>query len=205
VAESGRVCGLLALEDEPRPEAIGAVAELRRLGVSRIALVTGDNPETAAALAAYLGIDDVRAGLLPDEKVEAVESLRAGARQPPGSATRRGDPRPTVAFVGDGINDAPALAAADVGIALGEGATDAAVETAHVAIISGDVSRLPWLVRHSRRVVAVIRVNITFALAVKAAFVVLTAAGHASLWSAVAADMGASLLVIANSLRLLRD
>ncbi|MFZ5785435.1 MAG: heavy metal translocating P-type ATPase, partial [Acidobacteriota bacterium] len=199
VGEGAAPCGLLALEDAPRPTAAEAVRSLRRLGISRIALVTGDNPETAAAVAAAVGINDVRASLLPEGKVEAVDALRSPDPLPGSAAERR-----WVAFVGDGINDALALAAADVGIALGECATDAAMETADVTIISGDLRRVPWLIRHSRRVVAVIRANVAAALAVKAAFVVLIAIGHASLWLAIAADMGVSLLVIANSLRLLR-
>jgi Cd2+/Zn2+-exporting ATPase len=196
VGEDGHICGLIALEDEPRPSAAAAVAELWRLGIERTALVTGDNPETAAAVARAVGITDVHAGLLPEEKIAVVERLRAAA----------GGRRPAaVAFVGDGINDAPALAAADLGIAAGAGATDAAIETADVALVSGDLGRIPWLVRHSRRTLAVIRANVAFALAIKALFVALALAGHASLWAAIAADMGASLLVIANALRLLRS
>jgi Cd2+/Zn2+-exporting ATPase len=196
VAEDSHVCGMIALEDAPRPTAAAAVAELGRLGAGRTALVTGDNRETAAAIARAVGISDVHAGLLPEEKVAVVERMRTAT----GS---RG--RDAVAFVGDGINDAPALAAADLGIASGDGATDAAIETADVALVSADLTRLPWLIRHSRRTIAVIRANVAFALAVKALFVVLTLAGNASLWSAIAADMGASLLVIANALRLLRS
>jgi Cd2+/Zn2+-exporting ATPase len=195
VGRDGHVCGLIALEDDPRPEAGRAVEELRRLGCERISLLSGDNRATVEAIGARVGIDEVRAGLLPDDKLAQVEALRRSA-----GGSRYG----LVAFVGDGINDAPALAAADVGIACGERATDAAIETADVALIGPALTRIPWLVAHSRRVLNVIRVNVAFALAVKAAFVLLTVVGHASLWAAIAADMGASLLVIGNSLRLLR-
>jgi Cd2+/Zn2+-exporting ATPase len=197
VGEDGHVCGLIALEDEPRAGTAAAVAALRRLGVDRLALLTGDNRETAEAVGRAVGLTDVRAALLPDEKVTEVERLR--------SAAGADGLRAAVAFVGDGINDAPALAAADLGVAVGQGASDAAIETADVAFVTADLARLPWLIGHSRRTLAVIRANVAFALAVKAAFVVLTLAGHASLWAAIAADMGASLLVIANALRLLRS
>jgi Zn2+/Cd2+-exporting ATPase len=196
VGRDGQVLGLIALEDAPRPEAGRAVEELRRLGCSRISVLSGDNRETVEAIAARVGIDAVHAGLLPEDKLAQVEELRRSAG---------GSRNSLVAFVGDGINDAPALAAADVGIAYGERATDAAIETADVALIGPALTRIPWLVAHSRRVLAVIRVNVAFALTVKAAFVLLTVLGHASLWAAIAADMGASLLVIGNSLRLLRE
>jgi Cd2+/Zn2+-exporting ATPase len=196
VGEDSHVCGLVALEDEPRATAAAAIAGLQRLGVGRLALVTGDNRETAEAIGRAVGLTEVRAGLLPEEKVAEVERLRDAAA---------GRARAAVAFVGDGINDAPALAAADLGVAVGQGASDAAIETADVALVSADLTRLPWLVGHSRRMLGVIRANVAFALAVKAVFVAATLLGHASLWAAIAADMGASLLVIANALRLLRS
>ncbi len=187
VGRDDHVCGLLAAADAPRPEAAEAIAELHRLGIERTVMLTGDNPETAAEIARLVGIDEVHAGLLPEDKTATLEELRAAG---------------PLAFVGDGINDAPALALADLGIAMGAG-TDAALETAHVALMADDLAKIPWLVAHARHVLAIIRVNIFFALAVKALFVILTFAGHASLWAAIAADMGASLAVIFNALRLL--
>jgi Zn2+/Cd2+-exporting ATPase len=183
------VCALVAVADGVRAEAAPAVSELHRLGIERTIVLSGDNRGTAEAIARAVGIDEARADLLPDEKVTAIEELVARYGQ--------------VAMVGDGINDAPALAAASLGIAMGGAGSDAAIETADVALVADDLSRLPWLVRHSRRTLAVIRWNVAFALGVKAVFVVLAAAGWATLWSAIAADMGASLLVIAHSLRLL--
>ena len=197
VGRDSHVCGLVTLEDAPRPEAGAAVAALRKLGCGRVALLSGDNRETAEAIAAEVGITEVHAALLPDDKATVIDELRRSLAITTGK-------KGLVAFVGDGINDAPALAAADLGIAFGERATDVAIETADVALIGPALTRIPWLVAHSRRVLRVIRANIAFALAVKAAFVLLTVLGSASLWAAIAADMGASLLVIANSLRLLR-
>jgi Cd2+/Zn2+-exporting ATPase len=190
VGNADHVCGLLAVADEVRPESRAAVAALHAAGVRRVALLTGDHAPTAAAVAREVGIDEVRSELLPDDKLAAVEELvaRDGA----------------VAMVGDGVNDAPALARATLGVAMGEAGTDAAIESADVALMSDDLGKLAWLVGHSRRTLAVIRANVTFALAVKAAFVVLAFAGWTSLWAAIAADMGATLLVVANALRLLR-
>jgi Cd2+/Zn2+-exporting ATPase len=187
---SNHVCGLVALADEVRPAAAAALNELRSAGVEHLIMLTGDNRPTAEAIAAKAGVDEVRAELLPEDKVAAIESLVAKYGQ--------------VGMIGDGVNDAPALARASVGIAMGAAGTDAAIETADIALMADDLSKLPWLIRHSRRVLGVVRQNIVFSLAVKLAFVILTFAGISSLWGAIAADMGASLLVIANGLRLLR-
>src|SRR5262249_26232942 len=145
---------------------------------------------TADAIGRQAGVDDVKAELLPVDKVAAIEELVLEF----GSA----------GMVGDGVNDAPALARASLGIAMGAIGSDAAIETADIALMSDDLTRLPWLINHSRRTLNIIRQNIIFALAVKGLFVALTIVGHASMWSAIAADMGASLLVIMNGLRLLR-
>ncbi len=190
VGNEEHVCGLIALADKVRPQARQTIQELRLAGVEHLIMLTGDNQPTAQAIARAIGVDEYRAEMLPADKVTVVEDLVA----------RYGE----VAMVGDGVNDAPALARATVGIAMGAIGSDAAIETADIALMSDDLTRLPWLIRHSRRTLAVIRQNISFSLAVKALFVVLTLIGFASLWAAIAADMGASLLVIFNGLRLLR-
>ena len=190
VGNETHVCGLIALADAVRPAAKDAIRDLKELGVIRVVMLTGDNEATARAVGKDAGVDDVRAGLLPEEKVAAVEALVAEFG--------------TVAMVGDGVNDAPALARASLGIAMGAAGTDAAIETADVALMSDDLRKLPWLIRHSRRTMSVIRQNVAFSLAVKLVFVILTFAGYSSLWAAIAADTGASLLVIFNGLRLLR-
>jgi Cd2+/Zn2+-exporting ATPase len=152
-------------------------------------MLTGDNEGTARAVAEAVGIDEFRAELLPEDKVAAVEELVEKYER--------------VAMVGDGINDAPAMARATVAIAMGVAGSDAAIETADIALMSDDLSRIPWLIKHSRRVLGTIKSNIWFALSTKAVFLALALLGLATLWMAIAADMGASLLVIANSLRLL--
>jgi Cd2+/Zn2+-exporting ATPase len=184
------VCGLVALADEVRPGVAASLSELRAAGIEHLIMLTGDNRPTAEAVAASTGVDEVLAELLPEDKVTAIESLVAKYDR--------------VAMIGDGVNDAPALARASVGIAMGAAGTDAAIETADIALMADDLSRLPWLIRHSRRVLSVVRQNIIFSLGVKLAFVALTFAGISSLWGAIAADMGASFLVIANGLRLLK-
>jgi Cd2+/Zn2+-exporting ATPase len=191
IGNDKHVCGLIALADEIRRGARESLDELRIAGIEHLIMLTGDNRHTAEAIAAKLGIVEVHAELLPEDKVAVIESL-VGKYQ-------------RVAMVGDGVNDAPALARATVGIAMGSAGTDAAIETADIALMSDDLSRLPWLVRHSRRVLTMVRQNITFSLIVKLAFVELTFAGISSLWGAITADMGASLLVIFNGLRLLRN
>jgi Cd2+/Zn2+-exporting ATPase len=190
VGNDDHVCGLLAVADAVRPEAAAVVAELRRLGVEHLVLLTGDNRPTARAVADAVGIEEVAADLLPEDKVAAVEAL----------VERWGG----AAMVGDGVNDAPALARSTLGIAMGAAGSDAALETADVALMADDLGRLPWLIRHSRRTLRVIRQNVAFALGVKVVVFALALAGVATLWLAIAADMGASLLVIANGLRLLR-
>ena len=135
------------------------------------------------------GIDEFQAELLPEDKLTSIEQLV--------------DAYQHVAMIGDGVNDAPAMARSSIGIAMGAIGSDAAIEAADIALMSDDLSKLPWLIRHSKRALSIIRQNITLSLAVKAMFVVLTFTGFASLWAAIAADMGVSLLVILNALRLL--
>ncbi len=190
VGNARHVCGLIAVADTIRPEAREVVKQLHAAGIERVVMLTGDNRVTAEAIAREVGIDEVHAELLPEDKLVKIEALVA----------RHG----AVAMVGDGVNDAPALARASLGIAMGVIGSDAAIETADIALMTDDISRLPWLVRHAKRTLAVIRQNIAFSLGVKAVFVVLTFAGMASLWGAIAADVGASLLVVGNALRLLR-
>jgi len=190
VAAGGRAIGLVAVADDARRSGRAAIGMLRAQGIARIALLTGDNRTAARALADELGIDETDAELLPEDKVEAVARLRA----------RYGP----VAMVGDGVNDAPALAAADVGVAMGAIGTDAALETADIALMADELLRIPYAIRLSRATVRTIRANIVFALALKAVFLGLGVVGLATLWMAVVADMGASLVVIANGLRLLR-
>lgn len=190
VGTDDHVCGLISLADTVRPESPAIIEALRGAGIEHVIILTGDNRGTAEAVAHETGVDEVRAELLPHEKVLAVEEL----------VRHYG----TVAMVGDGINDAPALGRATLGIAMGGGGTDAAIEAGDVALMSDDISKLPWLVRHSQRTLSIIRQNIGLSLAVKLLFAVLTALGYASLWAAIAADMGVSLVVIANALRLLR-
>ncbi|MBS1766968.1 MAG: heavy metal translocating P-type ATPase [Acidobacteria bacterium] len=183
--------GFIALADAMRPDAAKVIQSLYQAGITKLVMLTGDNLGTAQAVARQAGVKDLRAELLPEDKVKAIDELVAAHGQ--------------VAMVGDGVNDAPAMARASLGIAMGAMGSDAAIETADIALMQDDLTRLPWLIGHSRRAMGIIRQNIAFALAVKAVFVVLTLMGHASLWAAIAADMGASLLVIFNGLRLLRD
>jgi Cd2+/Zn2+-exporting ATPase len=189
IGNDEHVCGFIAVADRVRPAAKAVVAELRAAGIERVVMLTGDNKGTGQAIGRETGVDEVKAELLPEDKVKAVEDLVGRYGQ--------------VAMVGDGVNDAPAMARATLGIAMGAAGTDAAIETADIALMSDDLSRLPWLIRHSRRTLSVIRQNIIASLGVKAVFVALTLLGHASLWAAIAADTGMSLLVVVNALRLL--
>jgi Cd2+/Zn2+-exporting ATPase len=191
VAVDGVPAGALAVVDEPREAVRESLDLLRAHGIRKIAMLTGDHAAAANALAASVGIDEVRAGLLPGDKAEAVAELRR----------KYG----TLAMVGDGVNDAPALATADVGIAMGAAGSAAALETADVALMADELPKIIYAVRLSRATARNIRANIAFSLVLKGAFLVMAVMGMATLWMAVAADMGASLLVIANALRLLRE
>jgi len=190
VGSENQALGFISIADSLRPEARGAIDKLRNLGVHHIVMLTGDNQGTAWAIAGRLGLDKTKAELLPADKVRVVQEL----------VRKHGK----VGMVGDGVNDAPAMAAATTGIAMGAVGTDAALETADVVLMSDDLTRLPFAVRLSRATLRAIRQNISLALAIKAVFIALAIPGLATLWMAVFADAGASLIVIANSLRLLR-
>ena len=191
VARNGIAIGAIGIADEMRDGAPEALDVLRVQGVKHLAMLTGDQQAAAQAFAKAVGVDEVRFELLPEDKVANVQALRAM--------------HGSVAMIGDGINDAPALAAADVGIAMGAAGTDVALETADVALMADELGKIAYAIRLSRATIRNIRANIVFSLVLKAGFLVLAIAGVATLWMAVAADMGASLLVIANSLRLLRE
>ena len=181
---------VIALADTPRPGVTRTLRDLERAGIGHIALLTGDNVAAARAVATDAGIADYRAELLPEDKVAAVRALRE----------RYG----SVAMVGDGVNDAPALAAATIGIAMGGAGSDTALETADVVLMADDLSKLPFAIDLGRRALAVIRQNVAFALLAKALALLLVFPGWLTLWLAILSDMGATLLVVANSLRLLR-
>ncbi len=181
--------GMIAIQDAVRKEAADVLRELRSLGATELAMLTGDNPETGKAVASLLPMDAVHAGLLPEQKIALVrEAVEKGKK---------------VAMVGDGINDAPALAMATVGVVMGAAGTDVALEAGDVVLMGDGVRKLPVAVRLGRRTLRLIRFNVAFALGTKAVFLVLATAGMATLWMGVAADMGASLLVIGNGMRLL--
>lgn len=195
-AQTVVVCGMdreawavLGIADPLRPEVNWVVAELKALGLAPVVMLTGDNEATAHAMAGRAGIEHVRAGLLPEEKAAEVERLLHNHRH--------------VAMVGDGVNDALALSQASLGITLGRQGTDIARESADVVFMANDLSRLPFLVRHARRTLAVIKQNIALALLLKVGFLAAAMAGMATLWMAVLADMGATFLVTFNGLRLL--
>ena len=186
--EREAIC-ILALQDSARHQSRRAVDRLRELGVARLLMLSGDHASAAGQIADSVGIEQMSSGLLPDQKVAAVEELIKAHH--------------TVAMVGDGINDAPALAASSVGIAMGVAGSDVALETADVVLMSDDLSKIPYLIGLSRHTMAIIRSNIMIALGVKLLFLILSATGVATLWMAVLADDGAALAVILNGLRVL--
>jgi Cd2+/Zn2+-exporting ATPase len=184
------VLAVFSVADTIKPNARAAVDALRELGLTPV-LLTGDNQATAQTIAAQAGIAEARGNLLPEDKLAAVEALQ-----------QRFGP---TAMAGDGINDAPALARAHIGIAMGAAGTDTAMEAADVVVMNDDLGRIAETVRMSRRTYAVLWQNISIALGIKAVFFVLAVFGNATMWMAVFADMGASLLVVGNGLRLLRS
>jgi len=190
VGNDAHVCGLIGISDALREHVSQVIQSLKQEGIERVVMLTGDNKKTASAVANAVGVDEYLAELLPEEKVRAVENLVRTYKY--------------VAMIGDGVNDAPAMAAATIGVAMAAVGSDTAIETADIALMSDDLTRVPWIIRHSRRTLQTIRQNVAFALGTKALFMILTLAGVASLWLAIAADTGASLLVITNALRLLR-
>jgi Cd2+/Zn2+-exporting ATPase len=188
-----RYAGYLVIGDEVRPDAMAAIAGLRRQGVGHVAMLTGDGEETARATAAELGIDEYHADLLPGQKVQMLEQI-----------LRERGAKGRTAFVGDGINDAPVLARADVGIAMGASGSDAAVETADVVLMSDSPAKLGEAITRARKTRAVVMQNIVFAIGVKAVFLVLGGFGVATMWEAVIADMGVALAAILNATRAMR-
>lgn len=192
VGTEDHVCGFFSLADEHHPEAKAVIQELHDLGVRRVVMLTGDNRPTAEAIANAAGIKEYFAELLPEDKHRVITELVHSTKG-------------AVAMVGDGVNDAPAMAGATVGIAMGGKGTDVAIETSDIVLMTDNLKKLPWLVRHARRTIAIIRQNIFMALFSKAIFVILAALGMATLWMAIAADMGVSLLAVFNALRILRD
>ncbi|MEQ8853562.1 heavy metal translocating P-type ATPase [Gimesia sp.] len=190
VGNDTHVCGFIALADRVRDTSATVIRELHATGIEQLVMLTGDNQGTAQAVAREIGLDQVHAELLPAEKLTVIESLVNEYEH--------------VAMVGDGVNDAPAMGRSSLGIAMGAAGSDVAIESADIALMTDDLTKIPWLIHHSRRTLKIIRQNIIFALSIKVLFVILMAVNHASLWAAIAADMGASLLVIFNGLRLLK-
>ncbi|MCB1245267.1 MAG: heavy metal translocating P-type ATPase [Verrucomicrobiales bacterium] len=186
----GKVLGILVIGDTLRPEAPEALRQLHAAGLEKIVMLSGDNQRTASAIAAQAGIDEAQGDLLPEQKVEHIRELVGTYGH--------------VGMIGDGVNDAPALAVATVGIAMGAAGSDTAIETADMALMNDDLRRLADAIQVGRRTVRIIQFNVAFAIAIKALFLILAFTGHTSLWLAILADTGATLLVIANALRLLR-
>ncbi|MEI6520436.1 MAG: heavy metal translocating P-type ATPase [bacterium] len=182
------IYGIIAAIDKVRPESAEMITQLHKVGIVKTVMLTGDNVETAQALSKQIGVDEYQANLMPEQKVTAVKDLRS----------RYG----SVAMVGDGINDAPALATANIGIAMGSAGTDTALETADIVLMSDDLSKLAYLIKLSRKALKIIKENIAFSLIIKIIALLLIFPGWLTLWMAVVADMGSSIIVTLNGLRL---
>ena len=186
VAVDGRYMGHIVINDRVKPEAAQALAELKRLGVRSTVMLSGDREQVARAVGERLGLDRVYGGLLPEMKVEKVEALL---------------PEGTLAFVGDGVNDAPVLARADVGIAMGAMGSDAAIESADIVLMDDRLMKLPLAVKISRRTMTIVRQNIALALGVKAVILALGALGYAGMWAAIFGDVGVMVVAVLNAMR----
>lgn len=190
IAEGNDYLGHIVISDQPKPDARDAISGIKALGVERVVMLTGDAPRVAQSVGAELGVDDVRAGLMPADKVTEVEKLLT--------------PGKPLAFVGDGINDAPVLSRADVGIAMGALGSDAAIEAADVVLMDDKPSKIPQAIGIARKTMGIVRQNIVFALGVKGIVLLLGALGVANMWWAVFADVGVMVLAILNAMRALR-
>lgn len=190
LGDDKRILGLIAVADVLRENSEQAVSKLKKAGIRKVIMLTGDNENTAQAIAAKAGVDDFRADLLPEDKVNAIKNLLAEHGK--------------VAMVGDGVNDAPAMAMSTVGIAMGAAGTDTALETADIALMADDLTKLTYAIKLSRKTLGIIKQNITFALIIKGLILLLIIPGWLTLWMAVIGDMGSSLLVTLNGMRLLR-
>lgn len=184
------ILALIAVADEIRESSKEVIRKLHQVGIEKTVMLTGDNQRTAEAIGKQVGVSDIKADLLPEDKLNFIKELRDKYR--------------SVAMVGDGVNDAPALAASTVGVAMGGAGTDTALETADIVLMSDDLSKLPYTIKLSRKALAIIKQNITFSLGIKALSLLLIVPGWLTLWLAIFADMGATLIVTLNSLRLLK-
>lgn len=185
-----QILGVIAVADEVRDSSAAVISELHKLSIEHTIMLTGDNTKTAKSIGKQLGVTEIKGDLMPQEKLDSIKALRTTYNK--------------VAMVGDGINDAPALAASTVGIAMGGAGTDTALETADVALMGDDLQKLPFIVRLSRQTLKVIKQNITFSLGIKLLALLLVIPGWLTLWIAIVADMGATLLVTLNGLRLMK-
>lgn len=185
-----QILGVIAVADEVRDSSAAVISELHKLSIEHTIMLTGDNTKTAESIGKQLGVTEIKGDLMPQEKLDSIKALRTTYNK--------------VAMVGDGINDAPALAASTVGIAMGGAGTDTALETADVALMGDDLQKLPFIVRLSRQTLKVIKQNITFSLGIKLLALLLVIPGWLTLWIAIVADMGATLLVTLNELRLMK-
>ena len=203
VAKNGKYIGTIIVADVPKKGAKEAISEMLKAGVISVIMLTGDSEKVASAVAAELGITEYRAELLPQDKVSVVEGLLDGLRKEAGSGEKADKKRGRLAFIGDGINDAPVLSVADVGIAMGSLGSDAAIEAADVVIMDDDIGRIPAVMGIARKTLGISKQNIAFALFVKFACLVLGALGIANMWVAVFADVGVAVICILNSMRML--